>query len=128
LKKSDVNYGEMPYMVKVTVGIIYTLRAYFPDENYIAYSDAIVYLNAVGIVYLLIHSIWLRKYLISFNRELDEDVVSPSDFTIIARQLPRNLTPDQFKEKFEKQFSKYGVKVASVNYCYNIEKMYACNR
>jgi hypothetical protein len=79
------------------------------DSSIITLVDVLIYLNSAGIIYLLIHSIWLRKYLIEFNKELDEDVISPSDFTILARNLPKSLTPEQLKVKFEKQFGKYGV-------------------
>eukprot|EP00347_Sterkiella_histriomuscorum_P022863 403336874 len=128
LKKSGYDISSYPYMSKISIGNVFELKQMFSDDALIVFADVIVYLNAAGIVYLLIHSIWLRKMLIQTNNDLDQDVVSPSDFTIVAKHLPKNLTPDQFKEKFEKQFSKYGIKVAYVNYAYNIEKMYACNK
>ena len=43
----------------------------FSDDALIVFADVIVYLNAAGIVYLLIHSIWLRKMLIQTNNDLD---------------------------------------------------------
>lgn len=128
MKNSGYDTEDYPYMSKVSVGNVFYLGNVTSNDNIEKYAEAIVYLNAIAIAYLLIHSIWLRKMLIQFNLDLDSDVVSPSDFTIVAKHLPKNLTPDQFKEKFEKQFSKYNIKVAYVNYAYNIEKMYACNK
>ena len=58
-------------MAKVSVGNVFLWSTMFEEENLILYADIIVYLNAAGIVYLLIHSIWLRKMLIQFNTELD---------------------------------------------------------
>jgi hypothetical protein len=41
--------------------------------------------------------------------------------------LPINIPSETLKERFEKHFSKYNIKVEYVNYCYNIEKMLDCN-
>lgn len=51
-------------MARVSIGNVFVWSTMFDDENLILYADIIVYLNAAGIVYLLIHSIWLRKMLI----------------------------------------------------------------
>ena len=81
-------------MSKVSVGNVFLIQELFEDDNLVKLADAILYLNAAGILYLLIHSIYVRRMLVAYNQELDEDAVSPSDFTIIARHLPKNLTPD----------------------------------
>ena len=60
-------------MSKVSIGNVFILKEFFADENMTVFADVIVYLNAAGIVYLLIHSIYLRRMLIKLNQELDED-------------------------------------------------------
>ncbi|CDW71822.1 phage head-tail family partial [Stylonychia lemnae] len=128
LKNRGYTSDYYPYMSKVSIGNVFLIKELFDDDNLILLADIILYLNAVGIIYLLIHSIYLRRMLIKLNQELDEDQISPSDFTLIARHLPQNITQDQLKAKFENQYSKYNIKVAYVNYAYNIEKMCQCNK
>ena len=55
------------------------------------YANAIVYLNAAGIVLLVIYSIFARGTLVSFNKKLDEAIISPSDFTVMVRDLPKDV-------------------------------------
>jgi hypothetical protein len=79
-------------MVTVSIGNIFLVKDLSINPNLIKLADVIIYLNAAAILYLLIHSIILRRMLITFNQQLDEDVISPSDFTLIGRNLPLNLT------------------------------------
>jgi len=56
------------------------------------YANAIVYLNTAGIVLLVLYSIFARGKLVSFNKELDEAIISPSDFTVMVRNLPKDVS------------------------------------
>lgn len=40
-------------------------------------ADIMVYLNIIGAIYVLIHSIFLRRMLVSMSGELDKAEVSP---------------------------------------------------
>jgi len=60
-------------------------------------ADLIVYLNILGMVYMLFHSIYLRKLLVGASIFLDKSVVSPSDYAILVRNLPLDMTKDRLK-------------------------------
>lgn len=79
-------------MFKVSIGSIFLVTDLKDNPDQIKLADAIIYLNAAGIIYIFLHSIYLRRMLVSFNEELDKDVISPSDFTLVGRNLPKNLT------------------------------------
>ena len=64
-------------------------------------ADIIVYINILGVVYMLLHSIYLRKFLVGMSFQLDKDEVSPSDFGLIVRGLPADCTKEKLKEQFE---------------------------
>jgi hypothetical protein len=81
-------------------------------------ADLIVYLNIVGVVYVLFHSIYLRRLLVSMSIELDQGEISPSDFAILVRNLPKDVTKERIKEQIESQFP--DTKVAYINFCYDI--------
>jgi hypothetical protein len=67
LKVKNYDYTDFPYMSKVSIGNVFFVKALFNDENLIVLADVMIYLNAAGIVYLLIHSIYLRRMLIKLN-------------------------------------------------------------
>lgn len=60
--------------------------------NWFVLGDVSVYLNCAAIGYLLFHSIYLRRMLIKMNDEIDEEEVTASDFAVLARGLPHNIT------------------------------------
>jgi len=93
IKHSDLDIEvEYPFISKLSVGNVFIMQEVLKDDNVVMYADIIVYLNAVAIIYLLGHSIYLRRMLIKYNMQLDADATTPSDFTLIARNLPLDLT------------------------------------
>ena len=64
-------------------------------------ADLIVYLNILGMVYMLFHSIYLRKMLVQASIDLDRTEISPSDFAILVRGLPLDITKEKLKEEIE---------------------------
>jgi hypothetical protein len=82
-----------------------------------------MYFNMFGVVYLLLHSIWLRKNLVALHLDLDRKEVSPSDFAILVRNIGLNTTKQSLQEAFEKRFQHLKLTVSYVNLCYNIEEM-----
>jgi hypothetical protein len=54
-------------MSRVSIGNVFLMKELFDDDNMTKFADIILYLNAAGIVYLLIHSIYLRRMLIKLN-------------------------------------------------------------
>ena len=81
-----------------------------------------IYLNCAAIIYLLIHSIFLRRSLVKLNLDLDKGQITASDFAILGRNLPKNITQEVFKQRFESRFKGKGVKIEYVNYTYKIDK------
>ena len=68
-------------------------------------ADLIVYLNILGVVYMLFHSIFLRRLLVGLSLEIDKKETSPSDFAIVVRNIPKNVTKDSLKVQIEKMFN-----------------------
>lgn len=57
-------------------------------------ADIIVYLNILGVVYMLLHSIYLRRMLVGMGLEIDRKEISPSDFAVVVRNIPIGTTKD----------------------------------
>jgi hypothetical protein len=60
-------------------------------------ADVVVFLNILGVVYMLLHSIYLRRLLVGMSIELDKKEISPSDFAILVRNLPEDVSKEQLK-------------------------------
>lgn len=106
-----------PY--NATVNILYSKDS----KSNLFRSDLIVYLNIVGVVYMLIHSIFLRRMLVKMGIDVDKKEVSPSDYAILVRGLPPETDKDELKRNIEAQYAEYGVKISYINMCYDIEQM-----
>jgi hypothetical protein len=60
------------YISKLTVGSVYVSEKYDSFGNYVKNNgevmiDVVVYFNMAGIVYLLLHSIFLRRSLVNLH-------------------------------------------------------------
>jgi hypothetical protein len=86
-------------------------------------ADIIVYLNIIGVVYMLIHSIFLRRTLVRMSIELDKKTVTPSDFAVVVRNIPNTITEVELKAQIESNFKKMEVKVQYINYCHDITEV-----
>ena len=60
-------------------------------------------------------------------QRLDNKEATPSDYALVVRNIPKNITKEQITEEIEKRFSVGNVKVAYVNMCYNIEDIVSLN-
>jgi hypothetical protein len=67
-------------------------------------ADLIVYLQILGVVYMLYHSIMLRRLLVGLSLELDKNLTSPSDFGVVVRNITPNVTKESLKVQIEKIF------------------------
>ena len=72
---------------------------------------------------MLIHSIFLRRLLVGMSIDLDKKEVSPSDFAVVVRNLPKNMSKESLKAIITQRFAKQNVEVVYVNLCYNIREM-----
>lgn len=78
-------------------------------------------LNLVGIVFFLVYSVYLRNKLSRVQNELDKCIYTASDFAVICRGLADDCDQDCLKMMIEEKFSMFGLKVAYVNYTYDVE-------
>jgi hypothetical protein len=53
--------------------------------------------------------------------------VTPSDFALVVRNIPLDITKERLIQLVEDRFSRSKVKVAYVNMCYNIEDIFKAN-
>jgi hypothetical protein len=86
-----------------------------------------VYFNIAGILYMMIHSIILRRNLVKMAFEIDSVSASPSDFALLVRKIPHDMSKTQLITAIEKHFLKLKLTVSYVNLCYNIEEMVLLN-
>ena len=61
-------------------------------------------LNIAGIAVLLFFTIFLRRNLKKMNREIDDKILSPSDYALMIHNIPLNMTEIQLKEYIEQEF------------------------
>jgi hypothetical protein len=93
------------YATRLSVGTMFrnpfnaTYKKYFSaDKNSNLFrADIIVYLNILGVIYMLIHSIYLRRLLVSMSIDVDRQEISPSDFAILVRNLPKDVSKEKLK-------------------------------
>ncbi len=64
-------------------------------------ADVCMYLNAAGIIILIFYQLSIRNRLAKLNLQLDENNVTPWDFALLARNLPKDLTRQELRDKFE---------------------------
>lgn len=62
------------------------------DQAYLYLQNIVSSLNILGIIILLGFSVTLRRYLIKFEHELDYDMLTPSDYAIMVKDLPKHLS------------------------------------
>lgn len=77
-----------------------------------------MYLNLFCILFFLIYSIKIRANLVQMKWEIDKDMITASDFAVLAYNLPDDLTESELKALVEKDFR---VNVAYINYTYDVE-------
>ena len=83
-------------------------------------GDLLIYFNIAGIVYLVLHSIYLRKMLMTLNHELDANKETPSDYGVLIRNVPLGMSKEELKDYCLKKFPYEKVEVIYVNYLYDI--------
>jgi len=77
-------------------------------------------------VIILISTICLRKMQYVVESKIDEDNITPSDFTVFATNIPLNKSEEDVKKFFSGIFPEF--KVQNVNYCYNLTGIMALYR
>jgi hypothetical protein len=54
------------------------------------------------------------------ENKIDSELITPNDFTIIVKQLPKNITPEQIFQKFGFLSTGQKVRIHKINFTYNI--------
>ena len=62
------------------------------DEDNKVYGNVAVYLNCIAILYLLVHSVYIRRRLYRKDTKLDNLEITPSDFALRGSRLPIDIT------------------------------------
>jgi hypothetical protein len=121
------------YISKLSIGTVFKAKVAkaadyaFTVSNTEAMADALMYFNMLGIGYLLIHTIFMRKSLVKMASDLDHKEVTPSDFALLVRNIPKDMTKEKLIELLETRFVKGQVKVSYINMCYDITDMVKLN-
>jgi hypothetical protein len=84
--------------------------------------------NMAGIFCLILYSIWISKILLEMQIRLDINKDTPSDYALLVRNIPLDMTKEVLKEKFEQIFSDFNVKVFEVNYCFDVKDIVKLNK
>jgi len=87
------------------------------------YTSVIV--NAIGIIGFLVFAYKVRKQLLELSNKLDAENITPSDYSLIAFNLPTDKSEDELKEmileRFKDLVESMQLEIVYVNYTYNIE-------
>jgi hypothetical protein len=94
------------YATRLSVGTLFRnpfnatyKRLWSTDKNSNLFrADIVVYLNIIGVLYMLFHSVYLRRLLVGMSIELDRKEISPSDYAILIRNLPKDVSKEKLKE------------------------------
>jgi hypothetical protein len=114
---------------KLSIGTVFKAKIedaseyVFAVENTAIMADTLMYLNMLGILYLLIHTIFMRKKLVQMANTLDHKETTPSDFALLVRNIPKDMTKEKLTELIETRYVRGQVKVAYINMCYDIQDM-----
>lgn len=103
------------FLSKTTLGNHGKGHEYYYNNSDI---DLIIALNSAFILVLFILSLLLRAQQSSIILRIESKVVTPSDFTLMAYNLPLDKTWDELQKWLEANH--WSSKIRSISYCYNI--------
>lgn len=78
-------------------------------------------LNTICIFLIIVSSIILRRMQKKVASEIDERVVTPSDFGVMVTGIPLDKTEEEVAEYFKGFFE--DLQIVYVNFCYNVKGM-----
>jgi len=85
-----------------------------------------VVVNSIGIIGFLVFGYQVRKKLIELHDQLDSENITPSDYALMAFNLPIDKSEEELKtliyERFEDFKQSQGLEIVYINYTYNIEE------
>ena len=93
------------------------------SDNYYDNSktNLIIILNSCFLLVLMFMSLILRIQQDNIIRSVDDKQITPSDFTIMAYNIPQNMSSEDFKRWLEDHH--WSSEIKSLSYCYDIREM-----
>jgi hypothetical protein len=79
--------------------LIVSIKKIFSSSGNAGKADTVMYVNLLGIIYLLLQAILITKNLGGQHFELDSETVTPSDFAVIVRDIPKDITKEVLKNQ-----------------------------
>ena len=113
-----VDDGEIVLLARSTLGNHGKDPDYYHSNSDI---NVIVALNSAFIFLLFILSMLLKSRQDNIIRSVESDIVTPSDFTLMAYNLPLDKTPIELKDWLET--NSWCSPIHSISYCYNISSI-----
>jgi hypothetical protein len=87
-------------------------------------ADTVMYVNLFGIMYLLLQAILISKNLGGQHFELDSETVTPSDFAVIVRDIPKDITKEVLKKQL---IEEQKMQVEEINFIYDVRDLRKIN-
>ena len=112
------NKGAEPSSIlKTTIGNYGAIPISYDNNELIIEA----YLNFGVIVLILILTNFLRKRQLTLEKKIDEQNLTPPDFTVYVMDLPQDKTEQETIEWFKEYDTELEIK--KINYCYDIKEI-----
>jgi hypothetical protein len=86
----------------------------------------IMYLNMACIVGMIVYGVIIRRHLVRKKLQLDKNTITPSDYSLMAINLPRSKNKEDLKNLLVENFKEqHGIEldIVYINYVYKINEM-----
>jgi len=111
------NEGEVPFIISISLG------NYGKDKSDYGVTAVQIqpYFHHFIIIAILFYSVYIRKRVMDLAGEIDEQTVTPADFTVMVYNIPKKITEEDLKDYFEKLLPNLEIK--KVVYAYSISEI-----
>ena len=106
----------------------FSIKSIVVNETSFSSTDALMSVNIIGVVFITIYSVYVRRKLQKMASVLDENEVSPSDYALLVRHIPLEWSKEKLEGVLEEHFKLYGLNVNYVNFCFDITEMVKLNK
>ncbi len=106
----------------------FSIKSIIVSDTSFSSTDALMGMNIIGVVFITIYSVYVRRKLQQMASVLDENEVSPSDYALVVRHVPLDWSKEKLEGVLEEHFKLYGLNVNYVNFCFDITEMVKLNK
>jgi hypothetical protein len=106
----------------------FSIKSIVVNETSFSSTDALMSVNIIGVVFITIYSVYVRRKLQKMASVLDKNEVSPSDYALLVRHIPLEWSKEKLEGVLEEHFKLYGLNVNYVNFCFDITEMVKLNK